>query len=132
MKPIPPGSLKQLIHFANNGKAQMSKKNRKHIKKLALRLLRQLNHKIKNKWLSQNQEQQDWDFRDAAKEFHFKTGCLLNSAIRYFQSMEDDLEWFSILGREPSIKDRVFMGYYPARLPDAKLPRKAYCIKFAD
>lgn len=110
----------------------MSNKNKKHMKKLALRLLRQLNHGINQKWLSQNKEHQDWDFRDAAKEFHFNTGCLLSSAIRYFQRMEDQLEWFSILGREPSIKDRALMGYYPAKLPDAKLPRKDYCIKFAD
>ena len=110
----------------------MPNKNRKHVQKLTLRLLRQLTQRIQKKWSNHDQEHQDWDFRDAAKEFHLGTGCLLTTATRHFQRMEDELEWLTILGREPSIKDRAVMGYYPARLPDAKFPRKDYCIEIAE
>lgn len=81
-------------------------------------ILKQLSLKLERKWQSSTTDHDGWDYRNAASQFHEVTGCPLDSANRYFAMVEDLAEWKSILGREATIKDRVYcIGSYRVRLP---------------
>jgi len=81
-------------------------------------ILKLLSCRLERKWLSNFEDHDGWDYRNAASWFHEATGCSLDSAKRYFHRIEDLAEWRAILGREATIKDRLyFIGTYRVRLP---------------
>jgi len=59
-------------------------------------LLKMLVHRLENlcfhPWKESEYVDLGWDYRDAAREFSSRTGCDLDSAIQYFNKIEDRVQ----------------------------------------